>query len=232
MKKMIIIDSLSDFVEQNAAVITGYDNKILYAKSGREALDMHRAERADLLITTLDLPDITCEELCQVIRHDEMLKRISILVICSSGQSDIERCMRCGASDYQAQPLSPSEFLWKVTRLLNVSERTSYRVVVKVTKNDVPNAPHIFCSSKNISSSGVLLETDQVFNIGEKLTCSFFLPHSVRIITEGQVMRLRRKEDGSSEYGVRFVDPSASVELQIASFVENWLKRKKDVSED
>jgi hypothetical protein len=115
-------------------------------------------------------------------------------------------------------------------RLLNVSERTSYRVVVKVTEDDSPNAAHIFCSSKNISSSGILLETDHVFSVGEKLTCSFFLPNSIRIVTEGQVMRLQGKGNGLIEYGVRFVDPSTSVELQIASFVENWLKRKKEIS--
>ena len=227
MKKIIIIDSLRDFIAQHAGLIAGYDNKIFYVESGREALEIHRKERADLLIIAPDFPDMTCEELCRVIREDNVLKRVSILVVCSDKQSDVERCVQCGASDYLTQPLAPAVFLWKVTRLLNVSERTSYRVVVKVTRNDIPNAPHIFCSSKNISSSGVLLETDHVFNIGEKLTCSFFLPNSIRIVTEGQVMRLQNEENGLIEYGVRFVDPSTSVELQIASFVENWLKRKK-----
>jgi DNA-binding response OmpR family regulator len=227
MKKIIIIDSLRDFIDQHAGLIAGYDNKIFYIKSGHEALEIHRKERADLLIITPDFPDMTCEELCHIIRGDDVLKRISILLVCSKEPSDIERCVRCGASDYLTQPLAPAVFLWKVTRLLNVSERTSYRVVVKVTRNDIPYAAHIFCSSKNISSSGVLLETDHVFNIGEKLTCSFFLPNSIRIVTEGQVMRFQNEENGLIEYGVRFVDPSTSVELQIASFVENWLKRKK-----
>jgi len=228
MKKIIIADSLKNFIEQHVSLIAGYDNKVFYIKSAREALDIHRKERANLIIITLDCSDLSCEQLCSVIREDEVLKVVSILIVCSEKLSDIERCLRCGASDYITEPVSPAAFLWKVSRLLNVSERTSYRVIVKVVNMEDNKAAHVFCASKNISSSGVLLETDTIFNKGDKLRCSFFLPNSIRIVADGEIMRIREKENGLKEYGVRFFDIPPSVELQIATFVENWLKRKKN----
>jgi CheY-like chemotaxis protein len=228
MKKIIIADSLKDFIEQHVSLIAEYDNKLFYIKSAQEALDTHRKEKANLIIITLDYSDISCERLCSVIRGDEVLKVVSILIVCSENLSDIERCLRCGASDYITQPLSPAAFLWKAARLLNVSERTSYRVIVKAVNMDDNKAAHVFCASKNISSSGVLLETDAIFNKGDKLTCSFFLPNSIRIVANGDIMRIHEKENGLKEYGVRFIDIPPSVELQIASFIENWLKRKRN----
>jgi len=226
MKKIIIAQALKDIVRQQVSVLAGKNNKIFYIESGKEALAVHRKEQADLVIIQPDLPDMTCEQLCTDIRGDEGLRRVSILMVCSDSPSDIERCQKCGANDYM-QPLTQTTFLRKAARLLNISDRTSYRVIVRVAQRENKNISHIFCTSQNVSSSGILLETDSVLKLGDKITCSFFLPESIRIVTEGEIMRIVEKEDGSKNYGVKFVDMPSFVESQIASFTENWLKRKK-----
>jgi DNA-binding response OmpR family regulator len=226
MKKIIIDNALRDIVQQQVSVLTSNSNKIFYIESGREALALHRKEQADLVIIKPDFPDMTCEQLCSDIRGDEGLKRVSILMVCSDKLSDIERCQKCGANDC-IQPLTQETFLRKAARLLNISERTSYRVIVKVAQRENKNINHVFCTSQNVSSSGILLETDSVLNQGDKITCSFFLPNSIRIVIEGEIVRIVEKEDGSKNYGVKFVDIPSLVESQIASFTENWLKRKK-----
>jgi CheY-like chemotaxis protein len=226
MKKLIIADALKDFVEQEVSVLTRFGNKIFYIEAGREALTIHRNEQVDLIVIEPDFADMTCQRLCSVIREDEGLKRVSILMVCSDELSDIERCQKCGANDY-IQPLTPATFLRKAIRLLNISERTSYRVIVNVARRENKHIEHVFCTSQNISSSGILLETDRVLPKGDKITCSFFLPNSIRIVTEGEIVRIVEKEDGSKNYGVKFVDIPSLVESQIESFTENWLKRKK-----
>lgn len=226
MKKMIIAYALKNFIKQQVSALAGYGNEIFYIKSGEEALNIHRKEKADLIIIKPDFPDMTCEHLCSIIRGDEGLKRVSILMVCSDKLSDIERCQKCGVNDY-IQPLTPTTFFRKAIRLLNISERTSYRVIVKVAKRENKNIKHVFCTSQNISSSGLLLETDGVLAKGDKITCSFFLPNSIQIVTEGEIVRIVGKEDGSKNYGVKFVDIPSSVESQIESFIGNWLQRKK-----
>ena len=114
---------MKDFVEQQVSVLNGYHYNAFYIKSGREALDTHRKEKADLIIMKPDFPDLTCEQLCSVIRGDEDLKSVSILIVCADKPFDIERCQNCGANDY-IYPLTPAMFLRKSVRLLSVSERT------------------------------------------------------------------------------------------------------------
>ena len=63
MKKIIIADSLKNFIEQDVSLIAGYDNKVFYIKSAQEALDIHRKERANLIIITLDYSDLSCERI-------------------------------------------------------------------------------------------------------------------------------------------------------------------------
>jgi DNA-binding response OmpR family regulator len=226
MKKIIITDTLRDFVQQNITLFDGQGYKPFFVKSGEEALEVHRNEKADLIIIEPDFPDLTCEEFCSAVRGEAALKRVSTLVVCSDKLSEIERCQRCGANDY-IQPLTPATFLRKTTRLLNISERTSYRVIVKVSVKTGSEAMHFFCTSQNMSRSGLLLETDKVLSKGDNVTCSFFLPNSVRIVTQGEVVRIVEKGEGSKEYGVKFVNMSPLVQSRIASFIGNWEERKK-----
>lgn len=223
MKKIIIIEALRNFIEQNASVLIRHDNKIFYVKSGKEAIDVHGKEKADLIIAQLEFPDLTCEQLCTLIRENELLKQVSILIVCSDTLSDIERCQKCGANDYITRPLSPAVLLKKIMGLLNVSERTSYSVMVKVSSNE---DNYFFCTSQNISVSGILLETDQMLKKGDRILCDFFLPNSVRIYSEGEITRVENKGNNIKEYGVRFIDLSPITESEIKAFIENWKNSK------
>jgi DNA-binding response OmpR family regulator len=227
MKKIIITGALKPFIERDMSILARKENRIFYVNSGQEALDVHKREKGDLIIVQLESPDLPCEKLCTAIRGDEVLKGVSILIVCSEDTSDIERCLKYGANDYVTQPLNPAGFLRKVMRLLNISERTHYRVIVKVSGRDNGDEIPFFCTSQNISSSGILLETEKVLNRGDKITCSFFVPKNTRIVTKGEIMRIMEKENGIKEYGVRFIDISPSVESNIEAFIENWTKRRK-----
>jgi CheY-like chemotaxis protein len=226
VKKTIIADALKDFVQQHVSVLAKYGNMVFYARSGGEALTVHKKEKADLIIIQPDFPDMTCEKLCSIIRGDEELRKVSILMVCSNGPGDIERCRNCRTNDY-IQPLTPETFLRKTLSLLNVSERTRYRVIVKVSSRAGNNMMDVLCTSQDISTSGILLETDRVLNKGDLITCSFFLPNSIKITAEGEIMRIANKEDGLKNYGVKFIDVPSEVESQITVFVDNWQKRKR-----
>ena len=225
MKKIIVADSLQDFIEQEVSALKRHDNRFFYVKSGSEVLEAQRKERGDLIVMRPDFPDMTCEEICSEIRGDANLRRVSILIVCGDKPSDIERCQKCGVNDY-LPALTAADFLRKTVRLLNISERTAYRVIVRVAHRGNHSA-NVFCTSRDISLSGILLETDQALNKGDRITCSFFLPGSVQICIEGEVARINAREDGGRDYGVKFVNVPASVESQIAAFIEKWLKKRR-----
>lgn len=227
MKKIIALNTLKDFIEKEVPILTKSDVELHYASSGKALIRMHEEIKADIIITELDFPDMGCEQLCSTVRMDKVLRNVSILIICSNSPSDLERCLQCGVNDYLVYPLVAFEFLRKVLRLLNIAQRTVYRVIVKATTQGQGKQAHFFCTSKNLSTSGMLLETEKTLVKGDTLAFSFFLPKSVRVLAQGEIVRITQTENGTKEYGVKFFGISPSVESKIETFIHTWLKRTK-----
>ena len=220
MKKVLIVDSLKSLIDKEKSLLNRSDIRISTATSSEEALAIHRSGKMDLIITDLDMPGISGDKLCSIIRKDEDLKHVSIIIICSGSRSDIERIKRCKANLHVVKPIRPVQFLESVSSLLDVPERKSYRVLLKATITGKFNNEPFFCSSQNISVSGLLIETEKQLEKGDLLSCSFFLPGSGSVITEAEVMRTVQDETGSFKYGIRYVGISPAYRDAIDKFIE------------
>ncbi|MDA8239048.1 MAG: response regulator [Nitrospiraceae bacterium] len=220
MKKVLIVDDLRTFIDKEKSILDRSDIKIFTATSGGEALAVHKAEKVDLIIVDLDMPGMNGDKFCSIIRRDEVLKRVSIIITCDGTESDIARIRQCKANSYITKPIRPVQFLESVGRFLDVPERKSYRVLLKArVEGKFGNEP-FYCSSQNISVSGLLIETEKVLEKGDVLSCSFFLPGSECIVTDAEVMRTVRGAENSMSYGVRFLDLRPSFKAAIATFIE------------
>ena len=86
----------------------------------REALDMARAFRPDLVITDIQLPHVSGMELMQQLRADEDLKHVPIMAVTAyAAQGDDERIRAAGASAYVSKPISVLKFVETVEGLLS-----------------------------------------------------------------------------------------------------------------
>ena len=224
MKKIIIASALKPFIEKERSILQRADFRIFTATSGEEALKIHRGEKADMIIADLDMPGIGGDKLCSVIRGDEALKKVSIIIVCTNSQADIERCSNSGANSYITKPIAPAQLIETVSRLLNIPERKSYRVLIKVeVKGKFMNVP-FFCSSGDLSASGMLVETDKPLAKGDTVSCSFFLPNSERVVADGEIVRVVRKALRTFQYGVRFVALLPEYRAAIETFINNWTR--------
>ena len=220
MKKVLIVDDLRTFIDKEKSILNRSDIKIFTATSGGEALAVHKAEKVDLIIVDLDMPGMNGDKFCSVIRRDEALKQVSIIIACDGTESDIARIRHCKANSYITKPIRPVQFLESVGRFLDVPERKSYRVLLKArVEGKFDNEP-FYCSSQNISVSGLLIETEKVLEKGDVLSCSFFLPGSECIVTDAEVMRTVRGPENSMSYGVRFLDLRPAFKTAIDTFIE------------
>ncbi len=220
MKKVLIVDDLRTFIDKEKGILDRSDIKIFTATSGAEALVVHKAEKVDLIIVDLDMPGMNGDKFCSIIRRDEALKQVSIIIACEGTESDIARIRQCKANSYITKPIRPVQFLESVGRFLDVPERKSYRVLLKArVEGKFDNEP-FYCSSQNISVSGLLVETEKVLEKGDVLSCSFFLPGSECIVTDAEVMRSVRGAGNSVSYGVRFVNLRPAFKTAIETFIE------------
>ena len=89
-------------------------------------------------------------------------------------------------------------------KVLGVAERkyVSILVQVRVTR---PKQTTIFGKSRDLSQTGILVETNQALLIHDIVTVSFLIPGAERMIQASAiVMREVRRPDGSRRYGLQF----------------------------
>lgn len=224
MKKILIVDKLDAIIEKRKSMLSRSEFAILTATSGEEAVRIHREEKVDLILTELDMPVMSGDALCSKVRSDPELKKVSVIIVCSNGDSDVRRCQACGANDYVAKPVNSNELSQKVGALLSVPARLSMRLLIKVSVKGKFRGESFFASSKNISATGILIETEKVLEKGDVITCGYFLGAD-QVESDGQVVRVVRMAEGRNDYGVKFKGMNASTKAKIDQYVEKLLKR-------
>ena len=226
MKKVLLVDDLGHLIEKERTILNRADIKIFTVASAEEALVIHRKEKVDLIIASLDLPDMGGDKLCTAIRNDDELKYVPFIMVCAGSEADLHRVTRCKATVHVTKPIRPLQFLESVSKLLDVPERKSYRVLLKATVNGKFGNKPFFCSSQDISATGLLLEADKALERGDVMTCSFFLPGAERIETDAEVMRVVKSDDGALRFGVRYVGLQPASRAAIEAFIEKRSGKK------
>ncbi len=220
MKKILIVDDLRPFVEEQRGILGRADFRIFTASSGEEAMKLHREEKVDLIITDLDMPGMPGDELCSMIRKDAALKRVAVIIICRRRDEELQRCANCGADTYLTRPLNPAELRQKTEALLEVPYRKDMRVLCKVEVKGKFKVEPFFCTSKDISASGMLLETEKILAKGDRIALSFFIPEEdLRVRAEGEVMRVAKTHE-VSHYGVKFSVLDTAEQMAVKRFVD------------
>jgi DNA-binding response OmpR family regulator len=228
MKKILVTKNVMAIFEKEKSLLNREGIKVFTADITDDILSIHRSEKADIIIVELHTPGMRSDELCSAIRSDKILNKVSMIILCPDNAVDIEKSSQCKANAVLTQPVDPAQLLEKVQRLLEISWRESYRVLVSVNVSGTSKNQSFFCRSGNISITGMLIETEKVFEKGDQLSCSFFLPDAVQIKTTGEIVRVMKQVAGSKtcQYGIRFSGLPAEAKSAIEVFVE----RKSQVS--
>src|SRR5207247_242899 len=106
----------------DALSFEGY--RSLVAGTGRKGVDLARAEKPDLVILDLMLPDTNGFEVCAQLRQ---LSRSVPILILSARSQDIDkiRGLDAGADDYVTKPFSVGELVARVRAIFRRSERAA-----------------------------------------------------------------------------------------------------------
>jgi CheY-like chemotaxis protein len=194
---------------------------IVAATTGEEVLADLRKFRPRLLIVGPDLPDMPIAELCRRIRADPETRAISILLVVSV----VERgrasdALAAGANALVFRPIEAAEFDRQVGALLSVPTRKELRVLVQLRVEDSREGFFFLGHTRNLSVSGLLLETDHPLEVGRAMGLRFFLPGRPQELTAvAEVVRERNAAFGLRQFGLRFRKVSEADKIAIAEFV-------------
>jgi len=206
MKKVLIAQEVSAVLLQKNSFLNRADVSVFTAASNDEALQVHRAQKVDLIITQLDMPGMAIERFSSQIGEELKSRRILMIMVCPNNTGAVEQCSRCGAHAVIFRPINPPLLLAKAQQLLDISWRETFRVLLNATVEGKTGNDAFFCRSEDVSPSGMLIETEKTLIPGGRVICSLMLPDGTKVQATGEVIRSLQQPSGtgSNRYGIRF----------------------------
>ena len=91
----------------------------LATRHGKEALDLAREHRPDLILMDIQLPEISGLEVTRQIKDDQELRDIPVVAVTAFAmKGDEERILAGGCEAYLSKPISVGKFIETVCRFL------------------------------------------------------------------------------------------------------------------
>ena len=127
---ILIVDDEVETVDMISFLLEGQGYAVIPAYSGMEALEIlqQRIQEpggarslVDLVILDVKIPDLDGYEICQVIKQDDHLKYIPVIMVTGLGSvKDTAKGLAIGADDYVSKPFRSEELLARVKAMLRV----------------------------------------------------------------------------------------------------------------
>ncbi len=100
--------------------LEGRGHRVFTASNGREAIEAVRRERADLVVTDLQMPGMSGLELAVALRADPATADLPVLMLSARGYKlSREELSRTNIRHVLPKPFSPREIVEHVARLLD-----------------------------------------------------------------------------------------------------------------
>ncbi len=228
-KKVLIVESVRSILERQVGLLERDIFQILTATSGREALEVHKNEKADIIIMDLHMPGLGGDEVCRTIRKDPELRNVSIILVTLLNDADeIRRCSEAGANDFVKKPIDKHELAEKIAKLLGIPVRQSIRILVKVKIGGRLGDEFFLANTVDVSTTGLLFECNRVLSVGEGIEVSFFIPGASefnRVAARAEIMRIAPSRTDMMRYGVKFTDFKEGSPDSIEGFIARKTRR-------
>jgi len=121
-KSILCIEDETEMIDLMRLILGRRGYEVRGAASGIEGLKMIRAEKPDLILLDLMMPEMDGWEVYQQLKAEEKTKSIPVIVVTAKAQS-IDRVLGlhiAKVDDYIAKPFSPQELLNSVEKVLKV----------------------------------------------------------------------------------------------------------------
>jgi DNA-binding response OmpR family regulator len=122
-RTILVVDDEPTLRETLVEALEGEGFRVVAAADGREALTAFRAERPDLVLLDLMLPELSGIEVCRIIRAESGVP----IVMLTAKDSELDKVvgLELGADDYVTKPFSLRELTARVRALFRRTEQAA-----------------------------------------------------------------------------------------------------------
>lgn len=123
-KKILIADDEKDIRVLVSQILGEEKYKLYFASNGREAIDSVTANKPDLLILDLMMPEIDGVEVCKRLKQNKDTKKIPIIMLTAkTSVADKIEGFVTGAEEYITKPFDPDKLEITVEKVLRRAEK-------------------------------------------------------------------------------------------------------------
>jgi len=220
-QKIILVDRLSRAVFPPESALSRSE-RVEYARTGSDAISLvSSSPDSRLVIFPYELVDMTAPEFCRLVRSSDASRSTSLLFVGDYGEnSRADLCIAAGCNDFVLRPVDLFELDAKIVRLSSIAVRKELRTLTRINLDVVSGEEVVTGHSLNISTTGMLLQMDQVLPPEATVRLHFYLHGEREPLDIGA--RIVRAEfiGGSPKYGVEFTDEPVECIERIRNFFE------------
>jgi two-component system, cell cycle response regulator len=113
--QVLVVDDSPVYRKLVEHALEGGPYSLLFAKSGREALELYARYLPGIVITDWMMPDLSGLDLCQRLRADVHRGYTYIILLTSIAEKDnVVKGLAAGADDYLTKPFDPAELMGRI----------------------------------------------------------------------------------------------------------------------
>jgi len=121
--QILIAEDDPGFIPLLKNFLSDVDAEISIASDGQEAYKMALTLQPSLILSDWMMPGLNGEELCQKVKHNDLLKTTYFIMLTSRDQTeDLVSSLKSGADDFIPKPPKPRELLARVQTGLRIVE--------------------------------------------------------------------------------------------------------------
>ena len=123
---VLIVDDSSSMraIVKKIIKVSGFNiGKFHEAADGKEAIKVLADEWVDLVLTDINMPNMSGLELISEMKKDEILKSIPVVMVTTEGsENKIQESMKLGASGYIKKPFLPEDIKRTLSTIMGEDE--------------------------------------------------------------------------------------------------------------
>ncbi|MDH3976163.1 MAG: response regulator [Deltaproteobacteria bacterium] len=230
-KKILIVDDVKFFIELQKSFLKRTNCSILTANDGHEALKIIKAERPDLILLDLYMPEMNGDECCKLVKSDPELKQTPIIMVTKAGEEDEKaKCLLAGCDEFVTKPINRMELLGKVKNFLHVLVREHVRAPINTDVTFLTDGEEHTSAMHDISEGGMFIVCTKPLDVGSGLVLRFKLPKSETVYeAEGDVVRIIEDSSALPSHimpgmGIKFSKIPLELKMAIANYVKEGSK--------
>jgi CheY-like chemotaxis protein len=118
-KKILLVDDSMTALMMNRMLLSKAGCDIVTARDGREAIERALAERPDLIVMDIVMPQMNGFEACKRMRSMPAMRQTPIVLVTTRGEAEsIATGFASGCTDYVTKPVNSVELLEKIKAYL------------------------------------------------------------------------------------------------------------------